>query len=73
MRCFVCGGNADKPGKILLGPDGDFACGQRCKDQYERDKAHFFNSVGDDEKYAAWMAEGGVDVKQHGPSAWKSK
>jgi hypothetical protein len=71
MKCSVCGGNADTLDKVLLNTDGDFACSQTCAAKYRRDRNAFFNAVGNDEAYANWMAEGGVDVKQHGPGAWR--
>ena len=71
MKCSVCGGNADTLGNVVLNADGDFACSQACADQYEKDKKHFFSSVGNDEAYAGWWAEGGVNVKKHGNDAWK--
>ena len=73
MKCFVCGGNADTLGAVLLDADGDFACSKACAKRYEADKKRFFDSVGNDEAYAAWWAEGGVDIKQYGDEAWKSK
>lgn len=71
MKCCVCGKNADTLTKVLLNADGDFACGQACADKHEADKKQFFASLGDDEAYVAWWAEGGVDVKAGGAGAYR--
>ena len=60
MRCATCGGNADTLDKVLLNADGDFACCEKCAARYRRERDEFFAAVGDDEKYAAWWAKGGV-------------
>jgi len=72
MTCFVCGGNADTLDRVLLNADGDFACSKACADKYEADKKRFFASLDNDESYAAWWAEGGVDIKECGEDAWRS-
>lgn len=61
MSCFVCQGPLNEFTEILLSADGDFACSQKCKDKYEKDKAHFFNViVHDPDKCEAWLL--GADI-----------
>lgn len=41
MHCFHCGQEIRGSG-VLLNMDGDFACDEKCKEGYEKEKAHFF-------------------------------
>ncbi|OGF27448.1 hypothetical protein A2331_00600 [Candidatus Falkowbacteria bacterium RIFOXYB2_FULL_34_18] len=46
MKCFQCKKEITNESKmILISADGDFVCGQNCKDKYETEKAHFFNEI----------------------------
>jgi len=33
----------DKPNAIVVSIDGDFACDEKCKAEYEKQKKHFFD------------------------------
>ena len=35
----------------LLNNDGDFACNEKCKKKYEKDKDLFFENIGNDNWY----------------------
>ena len=73
MKCSVCGGNADTLDNVMLNADGDFACSKACADKHEADKKQFFGSLDNDEAYAKWWADGGVDVKAMGDEAWRTQ
>jgi len=57
MKCFQCKKSIENElNMIVTAPDGDCFCDQRCKDAYERDKAHFLNVViHDDTLYSNWL------------------
>lgn len=35
--------------------DGDLACNEECKQEYEKQKQEFFDNIGNDEYYNTWM------------------
>ena len=45
MSCFVCGGPVPEYGFIVLNTDGDIACCQTCKEDYEKNREIFFNKL----------------------------
>lgn len=54
MRCSNCQKVFHGNG-MLLTTDGDFACGQKCNDEWNRKKDHFLNTViSDDRLYGEW-------------------
>jgi hypothetical protein len=59
MKCSNdnCGKNPDdSPVKIIVNCDGDAACGEKCKKEYEKQKAYFFGVIiRDDKEYNNWM------------------
>lgn len=73
MKCIVCGKSADTLTCVLLNCDGDFACCEECAKKHEEEKQRFFGSIGNDEAYAGWWAEGGVNIKETGAEAWRTK
>ncbi len=41
-----CDKNAlDNIDAILVNVDGDFACNEHCNSEYEKQRAHFFNTI----------------------------
>jgi hypothetical protein len=44
--------------KIIVNDDGDMACDQVCKTEYEKQKKDFFDNIGYDDYFEKWM---GVD------------
>lgn len=52
MRCVneKCGRDADRLGAVVVSVDGDFACSPACKQEYEKQKKHFFDNIVQDEK-----------------------
>lgn len=73
IRCTTCGESAEGLDRVLLNADGDFACSRKCADRYEKNMKMLADSLADNDAYAAWWAEGGIDIKQHGPDAWRTK
>lgn len=58
-KCFHCNKPLPELGSILISPDGDFVCNEKCKRGYEAEKKHFFdNVVNDDKKFEEWMYGG---------------
>jgi len=45
MNCAneKCDKSSDTLDRILLNQDGDFACSQKCADEYKKQRDHFFN------------------------------
>jgi hypothetical protein len=62
MRCIQCHKEVDPEwdvGCIFIGCDGDFACSQKCHENYMKEREDFFNNIlPDDKKFAQWL--GGV-------------
>jgi len=55
MGCIQCGKH-DAEDYQIIGEDGDFACSKKCKEAYEKERDHFFNTViHDDRLFAGWM------------------
>ena len=42
-------------GMTAVNVDGDLACSESCKKEYEKQRDHFFDNIGDDTFYNAWM------------------
>ena len=40
---------------ICVTSDGDFACDEHCKVEFEKQREEFFANVGDDAWYKNWM------------------
>lgn len=61
IKCEVCGKKLDSvPGfsteHVLLTPDGDFACSDKCAKEWEKKRDKFFNEIlPDDKKFASWL------------------
>lgn len=59
IRCVNddCGKNPlDNPNHVVVNTDGDMACDEHCKREYEKQRDHFFNVIiHDDAKFAAYM------------------
>lgn len=51
MKCFVCKKEIknDELTAILISGDGDFACSEKCKKQYQNDERMFFDNIDNDE------------------------
>ena len=43
---------------ICVNEDGDFACNEHCKKEYEEQRDIFFANIGNDKWYNNWMNEG---------------
>ena len=50
MSCFQCNKSLPEYGAILISCDGDFVCSEKCKEEYEKEKTHFFNVIIHDDK-----------------------
>jgi len=53
MSCVneKCGKNPlNSPNAICVNIDGDFACDEKCKAEYEKQKAYFFSTIVHSEK-----------------------
>jgi len=62
MKCTVCENQCLEYGAKLLTIDGDFACSDLCKEQYEKERDHFLNTViHDDQLFSNWL---GVDISE---------
>lgn len=52
MRCFQCKKEIKYEHKsILLNTDGDFACDEKCKSDFIKERDKFFENIGDDTWY----------------------
>jgi hypothetical protein len=61
MKCVNDNCNVDpleSISPIVVTIDGDMACCKQCKEQYEKQKNHFFNViVNDDDKFNKWLTD----------------
>ncbi len=58
-KCFHCGKDRVIDTMLLISPDADFVCDEKCKRGYEAEKKHFFDNVVDDpKKFEAWIMGG---------------
>lgn len=58
LKCANCGEHFESKGKwgILISPDGDFVCDEKCKKEYEKEIIHFSTVIlPDDKKFEAWL------------------
>ena len=55
MKCFHCHKEMSGDG-ILISPDGDFVCNEKCKRGYEKERDYFFDVlIHNDNKMEAWL------------------
>ena len=40
---------------IIVTCDGDMACCSNCKNEYEKQRNHFFDNIGNNDFYNNWM------------------
>jgi hypothetical protein len=45
----------DSMDAISVNIDGDFACNEDCKKEYEKQRNEFFENIGNDEWYDNWL------------------
>ena len=58
MKCVneKCNKNPmDSIDAICVNIDGDFACNEYCKKEYEKQRDEFFENIGNDEWYDNWL------------------
>lgn len=42
---------------VVVNADGDMACDENCRKEYENQKNEFFDNIGNDEYYQNWLKE----------------
>jgi hypothetical protein len=60
MKCVNknCKKDPDKSiDSVVVNCDGDLACDENCKKEYEKQRDTFFNNIGDDKFFLDWISD----------------